>query len=99
MCTQQQVKIFLVILGLTITNGAYAYLDPGTGSIILQGLIAGIVGFLFVIKLYWMKFKRFLIKLKCKLLGQPVPEFEEEKSLLDDDDDNDEQDGKKKEQD
>lgn len=32
---------------------AYAYLDPGTGSIILQGLIAGIAVGLSTIKLWW----------------------------------------------
>ncbi len=42
---------------LLSTSGAYAYLDPGTGSIILQGLLAGIAGGLVVIKLYWGKLK------------------------------------------
>ena len=35
-----------------ITTDAYAYLDPGTGSIILQALIAGVAGSLFVVKAY-----------------------------------------------
>ena len=42
---------------ILLTQNAYAYLDPGTGSIILQGLIAGIAGGLITIKLYWAKFK------------------------------------------
>lgn len=32
-----------------------AYLDPGTGSIILQALIAGVMGAMFAIKLFWSK--------------------------------------------
>ena len=32
-----------------------AYLDPGSGSYIFQILLAGLVGFLFAIKLYWGK--------------------------------------------
>ena len=40
-----------------MTDNAYAYLDPGTGSILLQGLIGGVAGGLVVIRLYWHKFK------------------------------------------
>jgi hypothetical protein len=39
------------------TQNAYAYLDPGTGSMLLQGLIGGIAGGLFAIRLYWGKLK------------------------------------------
>lgn len=35
---------------------AYAYLDPGTGSIILQMLLGGVAGVLVVAKLYWHQF-------------------------------------------
>jgi len=31
------------------------YLDPGSGSTLLQLLIAGLLGSLFLIKLYWKK--------------------------------------------
>ncbi len=48
------------ILTLAATESAYAYIDPGTGSILLQGLIAGIAAGLVVIKLYWYKVKAFL---------------------------------------
>ena len=34
---------------------AFAYLDPGTGSILLQGLLAGVAGAAMVIKLYWQR--------------------------------------------
>ena len=44
---------------LGFTTPAYAYLDPGTGSIILQGLIAGVAGALVVVKLYWSRLKTF----------------------------------------
>ncbi|MDH3690783.1 MAG: hypothetical protein OEU36_15150, partial [Gammaproteobacteria bacterium] len=49
-----------LILTLAATEPAYAYLDPGTGSILLQGLIAAIAAGLVVIKLYWQKVKAFL---------------------------------------
>ena len=41
---------------------AHAYLDPGTGSYIFQILIAGLVGGLFAVKIFWKRIKAFLIK-------------------------------------
>lgn len=38
---------------------AHAYLDPGTGSMILQAIIGAVTGALIVIKLYWYKLKTF----------------------------------------
>jgi hypothetical protein len=38
------------------TNSAWAYLDPGTGSMILQLLLGGIAGAIVVLKLYWRRF-------------------------------------------
>jgi len=37
----------------------FAYLDPGSGSFILQILLATLVGFLFLLKGYWSKIKLF----------------------------------------
>ena len=34
---------------------AYAYLDPGTGSFVLQMLLGGIAGMMVVARLYWQK--------------------------------------------
>ena len=38
---------------------ALAYLDPGTGSAIIQMDVAGVMGALFIIKLYWRKLAAF----------------------------------------
>ena len=38
------------------------YIDPGAGSIIIQSIIAGVLGFIFVIKTYWIKIKGFFQK-------------------------------------
>jgi hypothetical protein len=35
---------------------AHAYLDPGTGGLILQMLLGGVAGVLVVAKLYWHQF-------------------------------------------
>jgi hypothetical protein len=41
-----------------------AYLDPATGSMILQGLLAGIAGAFVVLRLYWKRFKAFVRRLR-----------------------------------
>ncbi len=45
----------LTVLGMSASS-AHAYLDPGTGSMILQVLLGGIAGMAVAIKLYWHKF-------------------------------------------
>lgn len=38
----------------------YAYLDPGSGSMLLQLLLGGVAGVVVVFKLYWERLKSFL---------------------------------------
>jgi hypothetical protein len=47
----------LVLLILVLSQRAYAYIDPGTGSYMFQMMIAFLVGALFSIKLFWKKIK------------------------------------------
>jgi hypothetical protein len=49
--------VVAVIGGLV--SPAYAYLDPGTGSIILQGIIGGVAAGAAIIGIYWQKVKAF----------------------------------------
>jgi hypothetical protein len=44
--------VSLLLLGSS-TGAAYAYLDAGTGSMILQVLLGGVAGLALVGKLYW----------------------------------------------
>jgi hypothetical protein len=53
--------ITLLIL-VSCSQHAAAYLDPGTGSMILQGIIAGIAVIGFTIKSYWYKIRGFFGK-------------------------------------
>lgn len=46
----------IFILG---TKDAHAYLDPGSGSYLLQIIIAGLVGGLFTVKTFWFQIKSF----------------------------------------
>jgi hypothetical protein len=52
---------------------AYAYLDPATGSVILQGLLAGIAGVMVVARLYWTRIKSFTRRLFG--MREPVDPF------------------------
>lgn len=41
---------------------AYAYLDPGTASMLLQGLIGAVAGALVAIRVYWAKIRGFFTR-------------------------------------
>jgi hypothetical protein len=47
---------------LMSTQEALAYLDPGTGSMLLQGLIAGLAATSVVIGRYWYKLKSYFVR-------------------------------------
>ena len=55
----------IIYLILSITN-TYAYLDPGTGSIILQAIIGFIAASVATISVYWTKFKLIISKILKK---------------------------------
>ncbi len=52
-------KLPILLFSMLLSTPAYAYLDPGTGSILLQGLLGGIAGAAVFLKLYWHKFMSF----------------------------------------
>lgn len=47
----------LVLAMLLLPTPALAYLDPGTGSFLIQGVIAVVVGAGFAIKMFWHRIK------------------------------------------
>ena len=56
--------IFLtLVIFLSNSNYAFAYLDPGTGSIILQAILGFVAAGIASISFYWTKFKNFLDKI------------------------------------
>jgi hypothetical protein len=52
--------VFVSMLLLASTQVAQAYVDPGTGSYIIQILIALLAGAAFAVKIYWRKIKQLL---------------------------------------
>jgi len=52
-----------IIIYFSLSNSSYAYLDPGTGSIILQAILGFIAASLATLSFYWNKVKTFLSRL------------------------------------
>ena len=54
--------LLAVLASLLLVREAYAYLDPGTGSYILQILVAALFGALFMLKVFWGRIVGFFSK-------------------------------------
>ena len=50
---------FILYIFIFSTSPVHAYLDPGTGSMILQVVLGGIAGMAILGKLFWNRFKAF----------------------------------------
>lgn len=55
------VSLMLALL-FTLSQDAFAYLDPGTGSYVFQALFAIFLSAIFTFKMYWRKIKYFFSK-------------------------------------
>jgi hypothetical protein len=55
-----RVAALAAVATLFSSGPAWAYLDPGTGSMLLQLLLGGIAGAMVMGKLYWHRFRGFL---------------------------------------
>ncbi|MCX6584494.1 MAG: hypothetical protein NT166_30355 [Candidatus Aminicenantes bacterium] len=54
--------IALTSVFFVFTSSAYGYIDPGTGSYLVQVLIAAFVGASLGVKVYWKKIRTLLKK-------------------------------------
>jgi hypothetical protein len=71
-CAKKAQLITLLAFGL-VALPAHAYLDPGSGSLIIQSVIGAIAAIGVTMKLYWHK-------IKLKLSGRKLPDTESEQS-------------------
>lgn len=57
-------RIVVALTGASVlamaSGSAHAYLDPGTGSVLLQVLLGGIATAAIVLKRYWQELRRLL---------------------------------------
>ncbi|MCF7820191.1 MAG: hypothetical protein K9M44_01835 [Candidatus Pacebacteria bacterium] len=54
---------YVVVIFLAFSQPALAYIDPGTGSFVFQMIVGAVLGFFFIIKLYFHKIKTFFLKI------------------------------------
>jgi hypothetical protein len=62
--------LLAVLYLLLLPTSALAYIDPGTGSFVIQGIIGAIVGGAFAVKLYWKR-------IKARFSGKPMDKDED----------------------
>ncbi len=57
MATYSKLTIYVAVLAMSMlfTNSAYAYIDPGTGSMIVQALIAALVAIGASLGIFWSR--------------------------------------------
>lgn len=54
------VVLLAALISPILLQSAYGYLDPGTGSYVLQLLIGGLLGGLFAVGLFWKRILAFV---------------------------------------
>ena len=69
--------LFILFFWMVIPENAYAYLDPGTGSYLLQLLIAGLLASSLFLKNFWKNFKMSITNLTSK--GRNSSKHDEQK--------------------
>ncbi|MCK9553996.1 hypothetical protein [Aquamicrobium sp.] len=73
--TSKLISFALALVGaLSISDTAYAYLDPGTGSIIVQSIIGSVAATVGIASIYWRKVFDFVRRLFGKSGDQTTPE-------------------------
>ena len=59
-------RSILYLVVLIFSFPAYAYIDPGLGSLILQSFIGGLAVALGFVSVFWQKIKSFIFKFRKK---------------------------------
>lgn len=67
------VTVFSLGSALWFTGSAQAYLDPGSGSMLLQLLLGGVAGAAVILRLYWRRLLHFLGLRKEEGVDATVP--------------------------
>ena len=60
MATARVLSLGALCAYLIFPSSAFAYIDPGSSSLLLQLLFGGITGVLIIFKMYWKNLQAFL---------------------------------------
>jgi hypothetical protein len=60
MATARVLSLGALCAYLIFPSSAFAYIDPGSSSLLLQLLFGGITGVLIIFKIYWKNLQAFL---------------------------------------
>lgn len=63
----------LAIAAVTFSPAAFAYLDPGTGSMIISAIVGIFASLVLAIKTYWYRLKGILRRAFRSMRRQPEP--------------------------
>jgi len=58
--TRSDTVVLLLILFLFFPASAFGYLDPGTGSLVLQVAVGGLLALAATVKMYWRRIRAIL---------------------------------------
>ncbi len=61
--TTRKAWILVYMAALLGAQNAYGYLDPGSGSVVMQAIVAALIGASLAIKMFWQRLKAFVIRL------------------------------------
>jgi len=53
----KQISVWLIVFSSLISSSAWAYLDPGTGSMLLQVILGGVAAVGVAIKIFWYRIR------------------------------------------
>ncbi len=69
--TEVGTKILLIAVGIVCFPGAvWAYVDPGAGSLLLQGIFGAVTAGIGVAVVYWRRVRDFLIRRRTSRNGE-----------------------------
>jgi hypothetical protein len=70
----RKLVIFVLIFTFILIENSWAYIDPGTGSLIFQVIVGFFVGIAYVIKVFWRSIFAFFANIFSKDKSQQSQE-------------------------
>lgn len=60
-----------ILIGLLFPRDAFAYLDPGSGSLIFQTVVAAMAGVAYGVRVYWSRIRNLFSRRRPTTLESP----------------------------